>query len=162
MFQARSLVWAKVALAHRTKERHKSPLNEIRIFLSPGIGNGRPLTGRLVSHQYLIPSPMFTQMNASEQKYAVISLLNHERILQSSLMFASATTLAQRLRSWLKNASCCADVIVTTSAPCPASLARISGLRMILMISVLRRLMTAAGVPLATSKPCQVPDSKLA
>ena len=49
--------------------------------------------------------------------------------------------------------------MVTTSVPCPASLARMSGWRMILISSLFRRFRMAGGVPLATSMPCQVPDS---
>ena len=49
---------------------------------------------------------------------------------QSSLICACATTWAQRARSLLKNWSCSAGVMVTTSAPCPARRARMSGERM--------------------------------
>ena len=49
---------------------------------------------------------------------------------QSSLICAALTTLAQRARSFLKNCSCSAGVMVTTSAPCPARRERMSGERM--------------------------------
>ena len=78
---------------------------------------------------------------------------------QSSLILAAVTTLAQRARSLVKNWSCSAGVMVTTSAPWPAKRERISGAQMAVMSALLSFCTTASGVPRGTSTPCQVPDS---
>src|SRR5262249_28719797 len=75
--------------------------------------------------------------------------------LQSALMFASWTTLAQRSTSLLRNEANCSGVPATTSTPSLPKRSLVSAEVRIFTISVFRRFTISRGVPATVRTPNQ-------